>query len=141
MHYEEVEMLFHRSKDYMSLANVAFKEGKFDVAIFLAGQSLQLYLKATLVKYADLRLRTHSIRELLINIGKVFEMEEKVVEFIRSNRLLLRELEDAYIDARYEPRKYSREDAEELIEFANKVMAFVEGLVNEFERRTNRLDD
>ncbi|AEC52251.1 hypothetical protein PNA2_1336 [Pyrococcus sp. NA2] len=141
MHYDEVEVLLRRSKDYRSLANVAFKEGKFDVAIFLAEQALQLYLKAILIKYADLRLKTHSIRELLVNIGKVFEAEEKVAEFIKSNRTLLRELEDAYIDARYEPKQYSREDAEDLIEFVVKVIGFVEGLSNEFERKINQLDN
>ncbi|WP_010884790.1 HEPN domain-containing protein, partial [Pyrococcus horikoshii] len=61
MHYEEVEILLRRSKDYTHLANVAFKEGKYDIAIFLAEQRLQLYLKALLIKYADLRLKTYSI--------------------------------------------------------------------------------
>lgn len=136
MHYEEVEVLLHRSEDYMELADSAFNEEKYDAAIFLAEQALQFYLKALLIKYADLRLRTHSVRELLAALGKVLEAEDKVADFIRSHRSLLRELEDAYIGTRYEPRRYYREDAEELMEFVGEVMDFVEGLADEFERKS-----
>ncbi|WP_084593961.1 HEPN domain-containing protein [Palaeococcus ferrophilus] len=135
MHYEEVETLMRRSHDYMELANSAFEEEKYDAAIFLSEQALQFYLKALLIKYADLRLRTHSVRELLAALGKVLEAEEKVADFTRSHRSLLRELEDAYTGTRYEPRRYYREDAEELIEFVGEVMDFVEGLADEFERK------
>lgn len=136
MHYEEVEVLLQRSEDYMELADSAFNEEKYDAAIFLAEQALQFYLKALLIKYADLRLRTHSVRELLAALGKVLEAEDKVADFIRSHRSLLRELEDAYIGTRYEPRRYYREDAKELIEFVGEVMDFVEGLANEFEGKS-----
>ncbi|EHR79357.1 DNA-binding protein [Thermococcus litoralis DSM 5473] len=135
MHYEEVEVLLQMSEDYMELANSAFEGKKYDAAIFLAEQALQFYLKALLIKYADVRLRTHSVRELLAALGKALESEEKVADFIRSHRSLLRELEDAYIGTRYEPRRYYREDAEELMEFVGEVMDFVEGLANEFERK------
>jgi len=108
------------------------------VAIFLAEQGLQIYLKAILIKYADLRLKTHSLRELLMSVGKVFEMEERVAEFIKSNRIMLRELEDAYIDARYEPKLYSRKDAEDIIYFVKQVMTFVEELEDEFERKVDQ---
>lgn len=137
MHYEEVEVLLRRSGDYMELANSAFEEEKYDVAIFLAEQALQFCLKAMLIKYTDLRLRTHSVRELLATLGKVLKAEEKVADFIRSHRSLLRELEDAYIGTRYEPRLYYREDAEELMEFVREVVDFVEGLADEFERKSH----
>ncbi|MDK2915080.1 MAG: hypothetical protein PWQ79_1995 [Thermococcaceae archaeon] len=136
MHYEEVEVLLQRSEDYMELAVSAFNEEKYDAAIFLAEQALQFYLKALLIKYADLRPRTHSVRELLAALGKVLEAEDKVAGFIRSHRSLLRELEDAYVGARYEPRRYYLGDAEELMGFVREVMDFVEGLANEFERKS-----
>ncbi|AMQ19504.1 DNA-binding protein [Thermococcus peptonophilus] len=120
----------------MELAESAFGEEKYDAAIFLAEQALQFYLKALLIKYANVRLRTHSVRELLAALGKALEAEEKVVDFIRSHRSLLRELEDAYIGTRYEPRRYYREDAEELMEFVREVMDFLEVLTDEFERKS-----
>ncbi|NJE10812.1 HEPN domain-containing protein [Thermococcus sp. MAR1] len=135
MHYEEVETLLRRSEDYLELANEAFEREKYDTAVFLVEQALQLYLKAVIIKYSDVRLRTHSIRELLKGVGDALEAEDRIVEFIRQNRGLLRELEDAYTKARYEPRIYYREDAQELMEFALKVWDFVEGLVDAFERR------
>ncbi|WP_088884627.1 HEPN domain-containing protein [Thermococcus gorgonarius] len=141
MHYEEVETLLRRSVDYLELANSAFESEKYDAAIFLAEQALQLHLKALLIKYADLRIRSHSLRELLYRLGQVFKLEDRVEEFIRANRKLLRELEDAYIGTRYEAKSYCREDAEELIEFVTRVMDFVEGLADEFERGSNLQDD
>ena len=141
MNYEEVETLLRRSGDYMELANSAFESGKYDAAIFLAEQALQLYIKALLIKYANLRIRSHSIRELLHRIGQIFEREDLIGEFIRSNRKLLRELEDAYIGTRYEARSYYREDAEELMEFITRVMDFVGGLADEFERSADIQDD
>jgi HEPN domain-containing protein len=141
MHYEEVKVLLQRSEDYMELAESAFDEEKYDAAIFLAEQALQFYLKALLIKYTDVRLRTHSVRDLLAALGRVFEAGDIVADFIRSHRSLLRELEDAYIGTRYEPRRYYREDAEELIEFVREVMNFVEGLADEFERENSRSDD
>ena len=141
MHYEEVETLLRRSGDYMELANSAFEMEKYDAAIFLAEQALQLHLKALIIKYADLRIRSHSLRELLYRLGQVFEREDRIEEFIRSNRKLLRELEDAYIGTRYEARVYYREDAEELIEFVTRVMDFVGGLADEFERGSDVQND
>ena len=136
MHYEEVETLLRRSEDYLELANEAFEREKYDTAVFLAEQALQLYLKAVIIKYSDVRLRTHSIRELLKGVGDALEAEDEIAGFIRQNRGPLRELEDAYIKARYEPRIYYREDAEDLMEFALKVRDFVEGLVDAVERRS-----
>ncbi|WP_297521242.1 HEPN domain-containing protein [Thermococcus sp.] len=141
MHYEEVETLLRHSEDYLELANSAFESEKYDASIFLAEQALQFYLKALLIKYADLRIGSHSLRELLYRLGQVFEAEGSIEEFIRDNRRLLRELEDAYIGTRYEARVYYREDAEELIGFVTRVMDFVEGLADEFERRTDIQDD
>ncbi|CAD5244755.1 HEPN domain-containing protein [Thermococcus camini] len=135
MHYEEVETLLRRSEDYLELANEAFEREKYDTAVFLVEQALQLYLKAVIIKYSDVRLRTHSIRELLKGVGDALEAEDEIAEFIRQNRGPLRELEDAYTKARYEPRIYYREDAQDLMEFALKVRDFVEGLVDAFERR------
>ncbi|QDA31821.1 HEPN domain-containing protein [Thermococcus indicus] len=136
MHYEEVETLLRRSEDYLELANEAFEREKYDTAVFLTEQALQLYLKAVIIKYSGVRLRTHSIRELLRGVGDALGSEDKVAEFVRQNRGLLRELEDAYIKARYEPRRYYLEDAEDLMGFAQKVRDFVEGLVDAFERRS-----
>ncbi|MEM4000674.1 MAG: HEPN domain-containing protein [Saccharolobus sp.] len=48
--------------------------------------------------------------------------------FVRENRSLLIRLEEAYISSRYMPRKYDREEAEELLDFAEKVIEFVKSI-------------
>lgn len=68
--------------------------------------------------------------------GKVFEVEEKVVDFIRLYWSFFREFEDVYIGVRYELWCYYCEDVEEFMEFVREVRDFVEGLVDEFERKS-----
>jgi len=48
--------------------------------------------------------------------------------FVRENRSLLIRLEEAYISSHYMPRKYDREEAEELLGFAEKVIEFVKSI-------------
>ncbi|ASJ17631.1 DNA-binding protein [Thermococcus chitonophagus] len=108
---------------------------KYDSAVFLAEQGLQLYLKALIVKYANIKPKTHSLRELLGFLAEAIEAQDKISEFIKESRKILRELESAYILARYEPKVYEKDEAEELVKFAKDVIKFVGVLADEFERR------
>ncbi|MFA4720453.1 HEPN domain-containing protein [Pyrococcus kukulkanii] len=141
MHYDEVEVLLNKSAEFLELAEVAVARKKYDSAVFLAEQGLQLYLKALLVKYSGIKPKTHSLRELLGFLAEAIEARDKISEFIKENRSILKELESAYILARYEPRVYEKDEAEELVKFAKDVIKFVEVLADEFERRISEEDD
>ncbi|MFA4663284.1 HEPN domain-containing protein [Pyrococcus kukulkanii] len=141
MHYDEVEVLLNKSAEFLELAEVAVARKKYDSAVFLAEQGLQLYLKALLVKYSGIKPKTHSLRELLGFLGEAIEAQDKISEFIKESRKILRELELAYILARYEPKVYEKDEAEELVKFAKDVIKFVEVLADEFERRISEEDD
>ncbi|MEM2852856.1 MAG: HEPN domain-containing protein, partial [Ignisphaera sp.] len=76
----------------------------------LAEQSLQLYLKAILLKLVGDYPRTHSIRRLLGELGRVLN-SEALETFINANRARVLALEDAYLIARYSAKEYEKEDA------------------------------
>jgi len=112
-------------------ARDAYAKQRYDLAVFLAEQALQLYLKAQLFRILGDYPRMCSVRQLLVMLSKALEgdAEEEVREFIRRERPRLSELEDVYIVSRYGLRIYTREDAEDILSTVEKVVAFVEKLL------------
>ncbi|RLI68900.1 MAG: hypothetical protein DRP02_11680 [Candidatus Gerdarchaeota archaeon] len=49
LHKEEVELLLKRSKNFYDGAKQRFEKGDWDLACFLAEQSVQLYLEACIL--------------------------------------------------------------------------------------------
>ena len=125
-----VELLARRARNALSRARRSIEAGDYDGAVFDAEQALQLYLKSIILERADLAPRTHNLRKLLRIVGELLGCSSEVEEFIRRNRYLLHTLEDAYFSARYLPKEFSREDAEELVEFAREAIEFVESRRN-----------
>ncbi len=125
-----VELLARRARNALSRARRSIEAGDYDGAVFDAEQALQLYLKSIILERADLAPRTHNLRKLLRIVGELLGCSGEVEEFIRRNRYLLHTLEDAYFSARYLPKEFSREDAEELVEFAREAIEFVESRRN-----------
>lgn len=81
-------------------------KGFYDLAVFSLEQSLQLYLKASLLKLGVDYPRTLSVRKLLELLGELAESEE-VRELLSKYAVELGALEDAYITSRYIPREYT----------------------------------
>ncbi len=99
------------------------------MAVFLAEQSVQLYLKSVILELTGEVPRTHSVRQLLHMLRSLLSGASEVIdEFTRKHRGLLTGLEDAYLASRYLFRAYERDESEELVKFAGKVIRFVEDL-------------
>ncbi len=124
-------MLLARSKMMLEEARDALRKKRYDVAVFLAEQGLQLYLKAQLYRLLGEYPRTHSIRRLLALLAKSLggRAEEEIARFSREKRPFLSELEDVYIVARYTPRTYTEEDARDILGFVDEVIGLVEELL------------
>lgn len=124
MHRLEVELLKKRASEFLEESKLAVQRGFYDTACFLAEQSLQLYLKAILLKLVGDYPRTHSIRRLLSELGRILNSE--VLEmFINANRVRILALEDAYLIARYSAKEYEKEDAVEMIRVVEEVVDLV----------------
>ena len=124
-HIDEVELLRRRSLRMLNHAEHCVTTGDYDLASFLAEQTVQLYLKSVILELTGEVPRTHVIRQLFHILRTIVKNKELIDEFMRKNRRLLVGLEEAYLALRYLFRIYEKEEAEELINFAKEVINFV----------------
>ena len=110
---EEYEYLIERSRRFYETAIMQMDRGFYDLAAFSLEQSLQLSLKAGLLKLGVDYPRTHSVRRLLELICKITGRRE-IRELLSRFSVELGGLEDAYITSRYVAREYSPEEVERL---------------------------
>ena len=120
----ETEILRRRALDFLEEARIALKRGSFDIACFLAEQTLQLYLKFALLKVLGDYPRTRGVRGLLGELNRVLGSKD-LEEFIKANRARLSTLEDAYLMARYFVKEYDAEDAEDMVKLAEETIEVV----------------
>jgi len=126
--YEEYNALLRRSSGFYETARMQAEAGMYDLAVFSLEQSLQLFLKANLLRAGSDYPRTHSVRRLLELLAEVTGREE--LRHIASRYSVeLGSLEDTYITSRCVPRVYTREEFERLHKVVDEVMALVSGSV------------
>lgn len=118
------ELLQDRALRMLRVAEQNLESGHFDLAAFMAEQAVQLFIKSLIFKATGEIPRMRMVRQLLGVFGEISD-RKRVEGFVRRNRSLLIRLEEAYISSRYLPRKYEREEAEELVNFAKEVIGFV----------------
>jgi HEPN domain-containing protein len=112
----------------LSSARDSLAKGDYDIAAFMAEQSIQLCAKSILLEYAGEIPRIHALRLLLNSLRAIVEEPSQIDEFVRRNRGLLIRLEDTYINSRYTPREYEKEETKELVDFAQGAIEFVRHL-------------
>jgi HEPN domain-containing protein len=122
---EEYEALLKRSDGYLETALMQARAGMYDLAVFSLEQSLQLFLKATLLRVGSDYPRTNSIRRLLELLTEVTGRSE-LRELASRYSVELGALEDAYISSRYIPRIYTKDEFERLRSVVEEVRSNVE---------------
>ncbi|RLI07122.1 DNA-binding protein [Candidatus Bathyarchaeota archaeon] len=119
MSLEEAEILRERAEDFLRNAERLLEEGVYDLAAFNIEQYCQLILKYKLLVKTGTYPRTHSIMRL---IRELSEISQNLRELLRGDRILyLTKIEDAYIGARYLPRRYEEEEVRSLLNFVREV--------------------
>lgn len=116
--------MLRRSDGFYTTALLQAERGMYDLAVFSLEQSLQLYLKAALLKNGVDFPRTHGIRSLL-NMLAELTGKEAVKQLQTTYGVELGSLEDAYIVSRYLPRTYTAAEFERLREAVERVRAVV----------------
>ena len=124
---EEAEILRDRAYAFLRNARRLFEEGEYDLAAFSVEQFCQLILKYKLLIKTGAYPRTHSLLRLLRELDKM-EPKKNIRSFIDSELMFLTRIEDAYIVARYLPRRYERKEVEELLKFAERFKEVVENI-------------
>ena len=124
---EEAEILRDRAYAFLRNARRLFEEGEYNLAAFSAEQFCQLILKYKLLIKTGTYPRTNSLLRLLRELDKL-EPGKNVGSFIDSELMFLTRIEDAYIVARYLPRRYERKEVEELLKFAERFREVIENI-------------
>jgi HEPN domain-containing protein len=120
---EEFEVLLRRSESFYVTALLQAERGMYDLAVFSLEQSLQLFLKAALLKKGVDFPRTHGVRRLLNMLAELTGSDE--IKQLQTSH----GLEDAYIVSRYFPRSYSGEEFEKLRAAVERVKTVVGGVL------------
>ena len=121
-------MLWRRARVFLGLARELLERGEYDVALVMAEQAAQLALGAAYTRVMGSAPRGYGLRRLLGYLSAVLEEAGLVWEARRLRSLAadLREdiilLEDAYVEARYEPGEYTR-GAERGVRAAEAIIA------------------
>jgi HEPN domain-containing protein len=119
------EILKEIADEFVKLAEYAYKRKRYDLAMFNLEQAIQLYLKYKIwQKLGDFE-KTHSVNKVLKDFGKVYKKSKAINKFIKENLKLINDLEIAYIEIRYLPAQFFKEDVDKTFEFLNKLKKLI----------------
>lgn len=110
--------------EFYDTALMQIERGFYSLAAFSLEQSLQLFLKAQLLKHGCGYPRTHDVRRLLELLAEVSGRSE-LRELVSKHLLELASLEDAYITSRYVLREFRKEEVLKLKRAVDEVMRTV----------------
>ena len=130
VHKYEAELIKKRSLEFLKEAEIALNRGSYDIACFLTEQSLQLYLKHTLLKTVDDYPRTQNVRGLLGELNQALKSKELEI-FIKAHKTELSALEDAYLMARYFIKEYDKDDASNMIRLVKETIKIINKVIGE----------
>lgn len=137
MYGDIVNTLIRRSKSFLKSAELKIQWGDYDLALFDLEQAFQLYLKAVLIELFGIRSRVHGVLEHLGMLRKEvasagFEkLSSELSDFVRANRTIIDELDEAYVSSRYEVEEVSVEEALRAYAFALKAIDLLEKIRRE----------
>jgi len=128
MSFEEAEVLRERAESFLANAERLVEEGVYDLAAFSIEQYCRLILKYKLLLKTGTYPRTHSIIRLIRLLSTVSPSLRSLLEG-ENNILYLTKVEDAYIGARYLPRRYEESEVRGMLRFVKEVFkGAVEGV-------------
>lgn len=125
---EDVELIRNRALSMLRAAQQHLASGDYDLAAFMAEQATQLFLKYKILELSGEMPRTLVIRQLLGILGEISKTQDKISRFVRENKSIIIRLEEAHIASRYLFKRYEKDEVEDLVDFAEKVIDFVRNI-------------
>jgi len=120
---DEIEFLKKQSLNAFSLSKRAYKDNKYNWAIFLIEQAIQLLIKYLLALKIGYYSKTHRLSALFDELSEIYP---EFREFYSKNRDKLQIIEDSYLQSRYLGKEYSRDDVEDKFEIYLKLKSMIE---------------
>ena len=114
---DEFNSMIEKSRRFLLNAERNMDEGFIDIGAFSVNQSLEIYLKALLLKESGDCPHTHDIKILLRNLADLsnLDVKENIELFLKEKSLVLSLIQDAYLTLRYFSTSYSSDDLNEMI--------------------------
>jgi HEPN domain-containing protein len=107
----DVEFLKERALQFLEITKAAAERGFYELALFHAEQTLQLYTKYLIYKLGDFPT-THFLQDLLDKVLELYGAVCNLDDFLRRPSAVLALPEHAYITSRCLPFRARREDYE-----------------------------
>ncbi len=131
---EYAALLRRRALSMLRLARELAARGDADLAALNAYYAAQLYLKSVLYRVSGEEWRGHGLRALmgalvvLLRQAGFSDEAQTVEDYVRANRRILAELEEAHTRAVYGALEYSIEQAEKLVEAAERLVELLQSI-------------
>ena len=124
----QAEFLKQRADEFLENARENIKHERYNLAAFNLEQACQLHLKYFLfLRLADFP-KTHSIRELLSDIGQAYG-KTSAIEKVKVDKVNeIADLEEAYLSARYLPAEFNALQIKQMENFADWLVEFLSTL-------------
>ena len=124
----QADYLKERAEKFLENAKELFNKEEYDLSAFNLEQACQLFLKYYIfLKIGDFP-KTHYLKRLIRDLGKVYGKEDEIEKLIEENISVVSNLEDAYIGARYLPYIFEKKQVENMMEFVEKLLEFLKKL-------------
>jgi len=124
----EIDFLKKRAEGFLRDAEFAISEKRWFSAAFHLEQACQLYLKYFLFKKIKDFPKTHSLKRLLEAIGEAYSQKKKVKDFLKKEKKVIHDLEQAYLTSRYLPIDFLEEDVLKMKKFTQRLIKFLNSL-------------
>lgn len=115
------EFLKEKAEGFLEDAEFDISKEKWFLAAFHLEQTCQLYLKYYLFKKLGDYPKTHSLDELLIELGKVYSKKE-IDKFRKKWASTIGDLNQAYITSRYLPVEFNQFQVEKMLSFTKELI-------------------
>ena len=115
------EFLKDRAERFLRNARELFAREEYDLAAFNLEQSSQLFLKHALWKKLGDFEKVHRISLLLEDWHEVSKEKPTVKAFLAAHKEVIVNLEMAYIESRYLPAQFFKEQVQRMINFVEQL--------------------
>lgn len=117
---EIVELYLNRASKFERDAKFDYEHEDYDLVMFHLEQAFQLLIKAKLLDLKGYFEKTHGLRRLLSDLSQNWK-EDELQNFMREQKVVLRNLERAYISSRYYYEEFFPEEVDEAFKALSKL--------------------
>ena len=126
-----VGRMIRRAQEARKSADANLSTGLFNLACISAYQFVQLMIKARVMERTGLEPMARGLTSLLKALGDALGREEELSRFLEEAREDIEFVEELYGRSKKDPASCSREEAERFVMIADRIVGFIEDLVEQ----------